>query len=155
MSPRGRRAFALAALMMGAGGAIPACACTSPVVQVIRLSDAAVLAEVGANSFVLHWRHSVTKGMVSATYSVAPDGTLRQTEERFADHGPGLAFEGAGWRQEADAMVLPLDREIPRLILRTAPEHRNRVEAGGQTIDLTRWPGQPLELLARPCKDTP
>jgi len=151
----GRRALALAALILGAGGgAFPACACPAPVVQVVRLSDGAVLAEGAADSFALHWRHSVTLTDVRATYAVGPDGRLRQTEERFADHGPGLAFDGTGWRIEDGAMVLPLDRAIDRLILRTAPDHRNRLTIGAQTIDLTQWPRQPLEILALPCTDT-
>jgi len=51
------------------------------------------------------------------------------------------------------AMVLPLDRPVPRLILRTAPEHENRLIVGDQMIDLTRWPATPLEILSPDCKE--
>ena len=103
--------------------------------------------------FALRYRHSVTLTLVTAHYAIAPDGSITQTEERFSAHGPGMAHDGAGWHLEGDEMVLPLDRPIPHLVLRTAPAHENRLIVGAKETDLTLWPGQPLELRALPCKD--
>lgn len=155
MISAGLRVLALAGLTLGIGGpTVPAYACPAPTIQVVRLSDLVVLAEAVADGFELIWRHSVTLTDVHASYAVGADGSLHQTEERFTDHGPGLAFDGDGWRIEDGAIVLSLDRFIDQLILRTAPEHRNRLKIGAHTIDLTYWPRQPLEILARPCTDT-
>nr|WP_237684853.1 DUF1850 domain-containing protein [Szabonella alba] len=130
-------------------------ACSLPDLRLERVADGVPLWQGGADGFALRWRHSVTLTPVIATYAIGPDGAIRQTEERFEAHGPGMAHDGAGWRQEGDQIVLPLDRPIPRLVFRTAPEHENRLFAQGTEIDLTLWPGQPLELRALPCKDDP
>ncbi|MFN4171744.1 MAG: DUF1850 domain-containing protein [Pseudorhodobacter sp.] len=131
-----------------------AAACDLPLLRLERVTDGALLMQVHTDSFALRYRHSVTQTPVDALYSIAPDGRITQTEERFSTHGPGLAHDGAGWRQDGAEMVLPLDRPIPRLVLRTAPEHENRLIVGGTETDLTLWPGEPLELGALPCKDT-
>lgn len=135
------------------GGPLPAHACTTTGIAVVRLTDNAVVARAEAQEFTLIWRHSVTLTPVEADYAADPDGTLRQTEERFAAHGPGMAFGGEGWQMRGDQMVLTLNRPIPQLILRSGIAHENRLIAGDTEIDLTRWPGVPLEIRAQPCKD--
>jgi hypothetical protein len=146
----GRPALFWPALLAALTLAAPSAAC--PVgLAVVRVADGAELARVAGAAFMLEWRHSVTLTMVRDAYVLTPEGEIRQVEERFAAHGPGMAHDGAGWRREGGEYVLPLDRPIDRLILRAAPEHRNRLRAGDAEIDLTRWPGQPLELTPVPC----
>lgn len=156
MTARGRRAAgrpALAgALAIVIAAAAPAAAACTPGLAVVRLADGAVLHQARADRFELRWRHSVTLDPVLARYVLDSTG-IRQTEERFASHGPGLAHDAEGWRREGDSFVLPLDRPIDRLILRSAPRYENRLLLAGQDIDLTRWPGQPLELTPLPCKE--
>jgi len=144
------------------GVALALCCCGSvaaacppgelPGLAVVRLIDGAVLHEAQADSFALSWRHSVTLTPVLASYSLDA-GVIRQTEERFSAHGPGMASDGQGWRKEGDVFVLPMDRAIDRLILRTAPAYENHLLIDGTEIDLTLWPRQPLELKPLPCKD--
>lgn len=152
--PRGLRAVVARALaLLACGPALGACPPgQSPGLAVIRLTDGAVLHRAQDAGFALTWRHSVTLTPVRALYTLGP-GTIRQTEERFSAHGPGMASDGPGWRQEGGSFVLPLDRAIDRLILRTAPAHQNRLHLAGTEVDLTLWPGQPLELLPLPCED--
>lgn len=150
MIHRGRCSLAALALAACLG---PATACDLPELRLEQVRDGAVLLRWRTEAFTLRYRHSVTLTPVSAAYVIAPDGAITQTEERFAAHGPGMAHDGAGWHREGDEMVLPLNRPIPRLVLRTAPAHENRLTVGGVETDLTRWPGQPLELRALPCKD--
>jgi len=143
----------LAALALSAcNGSVAAC--DLPLLRLERVTDGALLMQVATDHFALRYRHSVTLTPVTARYVVSPGGAITQTEERFAAHGPGMAHDGAGWHREGGEMVLPLDRPIPRLVLRTAPEHENRLIVGATETDLTLWPGQPLELRALPCKDT-
>ncbi len=144
---------ALALLSVLAGSATAARACSLPELRLERVAGGAPLWQGESDGFSLHWRHSVTLTPVQAIYAIDPDGTIRQTEERFMAHGPGMAHDGAGWHSEGDQMVLPLDRPIPRLVFRTAPDHQNRLIVRGTEIDLTLWPGQPLELRALPCKE--
>ncbi|SDW72860.1 DUF1850 domain-containing protein [Roseicitreum antarcticum] len=144
---------ALVAMIFGMGGPLPAHACKVTGLSVVRLTDDTVLARAQAQEFTLIWRHSVTLTPVYAAYAIDADGTLRQTEERFAAHGPGMAFGGEGWQIRGDQMVLTLNRPIPQLILRSDIPHQNRLIAGDTEIDLTRWPGVPLEIRATPCKD--
>lgn len=144
------RAGWLAVLPAILAPAMPAAACP-PGLAVVRVADDAVLAELQApDGFALHALHSVTLEPVEARYVVGPDG-LRQVEERFGTHGPGMAHEAEGWRREGDVFVLPLDRAIDRLVLRSAAPWQNRLTAGETEIDLTRWPGEPLEIVALPC----
>ncbi|MFN3937563.1 MAG: DUF1850 domain-containing protein [Gemmobacter sp.] len=119
---------------------------------VVRLADEVELVRAETTEFALSWRHSVTLTPVVARYAIDDSG-LRQIDERFAAHGPGLAHEAKGWRREGEEFVVPLDRPVPRLILRAAPEHENRLRLPGALIDLTIWPGTPLEILPLPCED--
>ncbi|MBK5927548.1 DUF1850 domain-containing protein, partial [Rhodobaculum claviforme] len=129
----GRRAV-LAVLL--ATLAAPAAAC--PAVAVVRLADGAEVARLPApHGFALRHIHSVTLTEVEARYTLAPDGTLRQTEERATDPGPGMDHT-APMRTEGGALVTPLDRPVARLVLRAAPAWDNRLIAGATTLDLTR-----------------
>jgi hypothetical protein len=138
-----------------AGLALSSAAATAcPVgLAVVRAGDGTVVYVAQAEEFSLSYRHSVTLTPVTARYVIAPDGTLTQTEERFAAHGPGLAHDGEGWRRDGDSFVLPLNREIGRLIVRTAPEHENRLIIADTRIDLAAWPREPLHLTPMPCED--
>ncbi|WP_209427598.1 DUF1850 domain-containing protein [Pararhodobacter sp. SW119] len=147
MTGRVATAAAFLALVLAGTGAA---ACPAEL-RVVRLADGAVLAAAPARAFTLSYRHSVTLSRVQADYRVAADGTIRQTAERFADLGPGMTHGGAPPRREGAGYVLALDRPIDRLILRASPDAANRLHLIGAEIALTRWPGTPLEILARPC----
>ena len=122
-------------------------------IAALDAADGAVLAQAQAAGFALHWRHSVTLTPVEARYALLPGGAIVQTEERFAAHGPGMAHDAPGWRREGEMFVLPLARAVNRLVLRAAAEHENRLAIAGQTIDLTRWPGVPIDLVPLPCEE--
>ena len=142
----------LVAFILGLSGSDPAQACSNVVTVTDLRSDTRVLEKPG-ESFTLVWRHSVSLTEVEADYVKAPNGGLRQVEERFKAHGPGMEYGGDNWSFENGQMRLRLDRHIPRLIVRTAPEHRNRLIVNGKTYDLTRWPGTPLEIEMPACKE--
>ncbi|WP_157046592.1 DUF1850 domain-containing protein [Roseovarius sp. 217] len=144
---------ALAAVILCAGGSQAPRACSNGMLAVVGVRDGQTRIDLPAQAFTLKWRHSVSLTPVEADYIITPDGGIVQTEERFIAHGPGMAYDGKGWVQRDGAMVLPLDRPVPRLILRSAPEHENRLIVGDQMIDLTRWPATPLEILSPDCKE--
>lgn len=122
----------------------------APGLAVIRLADGAELARAPAERFALSYRHSVTLTRVTSEYRITPGG-LRQSAERFADLGPGMAQTGPAPQRDGEGWVLAMDTAIPRLILRPQHEAGNTLHLAGGDIDLTRWPGQPLELLPLPC----
>lgn len=141
------------AVLLLALSTLAAAACPKGLV-VVRVANGTVLAAAQAAAFSLSYRHSVTLTPVTARYVIAGDGRLIQVEERFSAHGPGLAHDVEGWRREGDSFVLTLEREIDRLVLRTAPEYENLLIADGARIDLTAWPREPLEVRAIDCKET-
>ena len=124
----------------------------SPGLAVVRLSDGAVLFETRTDRFALSWRNSVTLTPVLEIYALDRDG-IRQIEERFSAHGPGMAHTGEAWRREDGMFVITLDRPIERLVLRSAPAYENRLRIAETEIDLTQWSGVPLELIPLHCKD--
>lgn len=136
------------------GGVSAARACDAEMLELVDLRGATVLTEFQGPEFALSWRHSVTLTTVRADYRLLAGRGIVQTAERFAAHGPGMAHDGAGWRIEDGQMVLDLDRDIDRLILRTAPEHENRLQTTAAEIDLTQWPATPLEIRAAECKES-
>ncbi|MFU8778258.1 MAG: DUF1850 domain-containing protein [Roseovarius sp.] len=155
MTQTGWRALiALAAIMTCAGGAPAPRTCSEGRLVVVGLRDGRTRIDLPAHAFTLTWRHSVSLTRVEADYIIEPDGGIVQTEERYVAHGPGMAHTGHAPTQADGTMVLPLHRPVPRLILRSAPDHENRLIVGGQVIDLTRWPATPLELLSPDCKET-
>ncbi|MGP9791179.1 DUF1850 domain-containing protein [Roseinatronobacter sp. NSM] len=146
---------ALAIVISVAGGPGAARDCTPRALDVVRLHDGKTLATLPAGAFSMLWRHSVTLTMVQADYVLDPQGRIIQIAERFAAHGPGMAHDGTGWRVHDGQMVIDLNRDVGRLILRSAPAHENRLIAGDTELDLTQWPATPLEIRPPDCKDTP
>ncbi len=154
MRPLGLRSlFALAIMTVFMGGSSVAHDCTSRKAEVIRLKDGMRLARLPMDTFTLVWRNSVTLTKVYADYIFDAEGQIIQIAERFSAHGPGMAHDGPGWRVEGDHMLIDLDRHIPRLILRSAPAHENRLISGETELDLTQWPATPLEIRALDCKE--
>lgn len=155
MIPIGWRGFAALCLAYLVTGGIPAArACEAGRIVLVDLRAETVLAELQGPDFALSWRHSVTLTAMRAEYRLISGRGIVQTAERFSSHGPGMAHDGAGWRFEDGQMVLDLDREIDRLILRTAPDYENRLHVDAAVIDLTQWPATPLEIRAADCKET-
>ncbi|WP_071797163.1 DUF1850 domain-containing protein [Natronohydrobacter thiooxidans] len=151
----GWRGFAALCLIgLATGGPAAARACEATLIELVSIRDGTILAQIDGPEFALAWRHSVTLTEVRADYRLMPGRGIVQTAERFAAHGPGMAHEGAGWRSENGLMLVELDRDIDRLILRAAPEHENRLLAAADVIDLTQWPAIPLEIRAVDCKET-
>jgi len=140
-------ALAAAAPVWSQPAGAPTC---SPGLAVIRLADGVELARAPADGFALSYRHSVTLTRVRSEYRITPGG-LRQSAERFADLGPGMAQTGPPPRRDGEGWVLAMDTAIPRLILRPQHEAGNTLHLPGLDIDLTPWTGQPLEFLALPC----
>lgn len=147
--------LALATLFNVTGGPSAARDCSARMIEVLDVREGTLLASLPAQPFSLLWRNSVTLGMVQADYILGLHGQIIQVAERFAAHGPGMAHDGAGWRIEGGQMVVDLNRDIPRLILRTATAYENRLIAGDITLDLTQWPATPLEILSPDCKESP
>ena len=135
------------------GGTSVAHGCTSHKVAVVRLKDGMTLASLPMDAFTLVWRNSVTLTRVYADYIFNAEGQIIQIAERFSAHGPGMAHDGERWRLEDDQMVIDLDRHIPRLILRSAPAHKNYLITGEIELDLTQWPATPLEIRSLDCKE--
>ena len=125
-----------------------------PVVTVFSLVHRETLFRIPASQFSLSWKHSVTLSTVVARYKVDRDGRIHQLDERFTDHGPGLSHTSDGWRVQDDSFVVPINRPIGSFVLRTSPEHENRLSIVGQTVDLTKWPARPLEIRATGCSST-
>ena len=105
--------------------------------------------------FSLSFIHSVSLTPVRDDYRVADTGIV-QTAEFFQAHGAGLPSgtnEGdiTGWEQRDGHFVIRMHRPIPRLVVRTDRNYRNRLHVDGQTIDLNRWEDQALELVIVPC----
>ncbi|MFN4098769.1 MAG: DUF1850 domain-containing protein [Pararhodobacter sp.] len=123
----------------------------APALAVTRLSDGAVLVRAQGDFFALSYRHSVTLSTVRAEYRTAADGRIHQLSERFTDLGPGMSHTGTPPERDGDAWILRMDTVIERLVLRPQPAAENRLHLPDREVDLTRWPGQPLEILPLPC----
>jgi len=149
-----RGVAALCLTYLVTGGASAARACDTGLLELVDLRAGSVLSQFDGPGFALIWRHSVTLTDVRAEYRLVPGRGIVQSAERFAAHGPGMAHDGTGWRIEDGQIVLDLDRDIDRLILRSAPEHENRLHTDTAEIDLTQWPATPLEIRAADCKET-
>lgn len=159
-------ALCLTGAILG-GGAAAAHDCTEVQIDLLDLRAEVVLASLQGPDFSLIWRNSVTLTPVQADYTVQIGRGIVQRAERFSAHGPGMAYastdastdastgdstdNSARWRDVGGQIVLDLDRAIDRLILRSAPEHENRLFNATTLIDLTQWPARPLEIRARGC----
>lgn len=111
-------------------------------------------------AFALSFIHSVSLTPVRDEYVLDSDGAIRQTAEIFIAHGQGLpsgADEpgGLAWEHEDGRFRLTMDRAIPRLVVRTDAEYRNRLHAAGGTVDLNQWSDQALYLRPSPCPPPP
>lgn len=77
------------------------------------------------SEFHLAWTHTVTKGPVTETYRVEPDGMLRLMEMTFNQFGPNLPSEpepGTTWRLEPTRIVVTgYDRRESPLVLGVGP----------------------------------
>ena len=105
--------------------------------------------------FSLSFIHSVSRTPVRDDYRC--DGErIVQTAESFRAHGAGLPSGAdepgvSAWEQHDGWFVIRMRREIPRLVVRTDRNYRNRLHVQGKEIDLNRWPDQALELVVVTC----
>jgi len=106
--------------------------------------------------FSLSFIHSVSQTPVRDDYQ-AIDWRIIQTAETFQAHGAGLPSgtdePGAtGWEHHDGRFIIRMQRHIPRLVVRTDRNYRNRLHIGGQEINLNGWDDQALELTIVPCQ---
>lgn len=105
--------------------------------------------------FSLSFIHSVSRTPVRDDYQ-AIDWHIIQTAETFQAHGAGMPSgadePGAtGWEHHGGRFVIRMQRQIPRLVVRTDRTYRNRLHIDGREIDLNGWDDQALELAIVPC----
>ena len=105
--------------------------------------------------FSLSFIHSVSQTPVRDHYQ-AIDWRIIQTAETFQAHGAGLPSgvdePGAtGWEHHDGRFVIRMKRHIPRLVVRTDRNYRNRLHIDGREINLNGWEDQALELAVVPC----
>ena len=105
--------------------------------------------------FSLSFIHSVSHTPVRDHYQ-AIDWRIIQTAETFQAHGAGLPSgvdePGAtGWDHHDGQFVIRMERHIPRLVVRTDRNYRNRLHIDGMEINLNGWDDQALELAVVPC----
>jgi hypothetical protein len=106
-------------------------------------------------SFSLSFIHSVSQTPVRDHYR-AVDWRIIQTAETFQAHGAGLPSgvdePGAtAWEHRDGRFVIHMERQIPRLVVRTDRNYRNRLHIGGLEVNLNGWDDQALELAVVPC----
>lgn len=106
-------------------------------------------------SFSLSFIHSVSQTPVRDDYQTL-DSRIIQTAETFQAHGAGLPSgideTGAtGWEHRDGHFLIRMQRPIPRLIVRTDRNYRNRLHIGDKEINLNAWEDQALELAIVPC----
>ncbi|WDP88462.1 MAG: DUF1850 domain-containing protein [Desulfobacter sp.] len=100
--------------------------------------------------FSLSFIHSVSRTPVTDIYRI--QGTrIIQTQERFRAHGAGLPSHpsepgGLSWAKEGEEFVLNMERPIPKLVVRTDKNYKNRLILGSTTINLNQWEDQALLL---------
>ena len=56
-----------------------------------------------------------------------------------------------GWEHHDGRFVIRMKRLIPRLVVRTDRNYRNRLHIDGREINLNGWDDQALELAIVPC----
>lgn len=102
------------------------------------------------SSFSLSFVHSVSNTRVIDVYKVR-DASIIQTRELFKTHGAGLPSNskepgGVSWEQTKDGFVLHMERDIPKLVVRTNTTYQNRLHLSSGEVDLNQWEDQPLLL---------
>lgn len=102
------------------------------------------------NSFSLSFVHSVSNTRVVDVYKVR-DASIIQTRELFKTHGAGLPSNseepgGLSWEQTEDGFVLHMERDIPKLVVRTNETYQNRLQLPSGEVNLNQWEDQPLLL---------
>lgn len=105
--------------------------------------------------FSLSFIHSVSQTPVRDDYQ-ALDLRIIQTAETFQAHGAGLpsGIDETGltdWAHHDGQFVIRMQRHIPRLIVQTDRNYRNRLHIDGKEINLNDWDNQALELAIVPC----
>lgn len=100
--------------------------------------------------FSLSFIHSVSKTPVEDIYRVAGNRII-QIEEQFMAHGAGLPSHpdepgGLAWGKNGNQFILKMNRPIPKLVVRTDKNYKNRLILGNRTIDLNQWEDQALLL---------
>lgn len=104
--------------------------------------------------FALSFIHSVTVTPVRDNYEITPEG-ICQTSEIFESHCAGLPYSdretnATKWEQKNGKFILHMERKIPRLVVRTDKNYKNRLHLSGRTIDLNQWEDQALLLDVTP-----
>ncbi|HCY84693.1 MAG TPA: hypothetical protein DHV36_06120, partial [Desulfobacteraceae bacterium] len=102
----------------------------------------------GEKGFSLTFIHSVSNTPVTDEY-VFEQGKIIQTAERFMAHGAGLPSQanepfGISWERIEDTFVLRMHRPIPKLVVRTDRNYRNRLILGPKEVNLNQWDDQAL-----------
>lgn len=99
-------------------------------------------------NFSLSFIHSVSKTEVIDVYEIR-DRDIVQIREIFSAHGAGLPSGpeepgGIAWERQGSRFVLHMERPIPKLVVRTDKNYRNRLTIQGRTINLNQWEDQAL-----------
>lgn len=105
--------------------------------------------------FSLSFIHSVSQTPVRDDYQTI-DFRIIQTAETFQTHGAGLPSGSdetglTGWAHHGGRFVIRMQRPIPRLVVQTDRNYRNRLHIDGKEINLNEWDDQALELTIVPC----
>jgi len=107
------------------------------------------------NQFALTFIHSVTVTPVRDNYIMTAEG-ICQTSEIFESHCAGLPYsdketDATKWEQRDGKFILHMERKIPKLVVRTDKNYKNRLHLSDQTIDLNQWEDQALLLEITPA----
>lgn len=142
-------ATALFGMMVATGGE-PAC------IALAAHPEGGVVAQfdvpAAAPWFTVAYVHSVTRTPVVERYRV-DNGTIVQTEIRFAQHGPGLptqADTGGAFERRDGQFVVTMARRFPVVVMRVHADQLPRLTAGGASADLAAWGNRALALSVAP-----
>lgn len=103
--------------------------------------------------FSLSFIHSVSKTEVVDVYEIRGRDII-QTRELFSAHGAGLPSSpeepgGLAWERQGSRFVLRMERPIPKLVIRTDQNYKNRLMLQGRTINLNQWEDQALLVTVK------
>jgi len=104
----------------------------------------------GQPGFSLSFIHSVSKTLVVDVYALR-NNQIIQTAEHFRAHGAGLPSnpnepDGVSWEKQENEFILHMERPIPKLVVRTDQNYKNRLIIGSKTVNLNQWEDQALLL---------